>query len=79
MEQTGVNALPIVGLLTFLIGVVIAYQGADYLRFYGLESYTVQLTGASILRELGSSADRDHPRRPLGQRLYRPDRDDAGQ
>jgi phospholipid/cholesterol/gamma-HCH transport system permease protein len=53
MEQTGVNAFPIVGLLTFLIGVVIAYQGADYLRFYGLESYTVQLTGASILRELG--------------------------
>ena len=53
MEQTGVNALPIVSLLTFLIGVVIAYQGADYLRFYGLESYTVQLTGASILRELG--------------------------
>jgi len=53
MEQTGVNALPIVALLTFLIGVVIAYQGADYLRFYGLESYTVQLTGASILRELG--------------------------
>ena len=53
MEQTGVNALPIVGLLTFLIGVVVAYQGADYLRFYGLESYTVQLTAASILRELG--------------------------
>ena len=53
MEQTGVNALPIVALLTFLIGIVIAYQGADYLRFYGLESYTVQLTGASILRELG--------------------------
>ena len=53
MEQTGVNALPIVGLLTFLIGVVIAFQGADYLEFYGLESYTVQLTGASILRELG--------------------------
>jgi phospholipid/cholesterol/gamma-HCH transport system permease protein len=53
MEQTGVNALPIVSLLTFMIGVVIAYQGADYLRFYGLESYTVQLTAASILRELG--------------------------
>src|SRR6516162_7404547 len=53
MEQTGVNALPIVALLTFLIGVVIAYQGADYLRFYGLENYTIQLTGASILRELG--------------------------
>ena len=53
MEQTGVNALPIVSLLTFMIGVVIAYQGADYLRYYGLESYTVQLTAASVLRELG--------------------------
>ena len=53
MDQTGFNALPIVSLLTFLIGVVIAYQGADYLRYYGLESYTVQLTAASILRELG--------------------------
>ena len=28
--------LPIVGLLNFLIGVVVAYQGSDYLRFYGL-------------------------------------------
>src|SRR3984893_15318081 len=53
MEQTGVNALPIVGLLTFLIGIVIAFQGADYLRPYGLENYTVPLTGASIFRELG--------------------------
>jgi phospholipid/cholesterol/gamma-HCH transport system permease protein len=53
MEQTGVNALPIVGLLNFLIGVVIAFQGADYLRPYGLENYTVPLTGASISRELG--------------------------
>jgi phospholipid/cholesterol/gamma-HCH transport system permease protein len=53
MEQTGVNALPIVGLLVFLIGVVIAYQGSDYLRYYGLESYTVQLTAVGILRELG--------------------------
>jgi phospholipid/cholesterol/gamma-HCH transport system permease protein len=53
MEETGINALPIVGLLNFLIGVVVAYQGSDYLRFYGLENYTVQLTAASVLRELG--------------------------
>ena len=53
IEQTGINALPIVGLLNFLIGVVVAYQGSDYLRFYGLENYTVQLTAASVLRELG--------------------------
>src|SRR5215469_15663340 len=53
MEQTGINAFPIVALLNFLIGVVVAYEGADYLRYYGLENYTVQLTGASIFRELG--------------------------
>lgn len=53
MEQTGVNALPIVGLLSFLIGVVFAYQGADQLRRFGAEIYTVNLLGIAILRELG--------------------------
>ena len=53
MEQTGVNAVPIVGLLTFLVGVVIAYQGADQLRRFGAEIYTVNLLGVGILRELG--------------------------
>src|SRR5580704_9598714 len=40
MEQVGLNALPIVGLLSFLIGVVMAYQGADQLRRFGAEIYT---------------------------------------
>jgi phospholipid/cholesterol/gamma-HCH transport system permease protein len=53
MEQAGVNALPIVGLLSFLIGVVIAYQGADQLHRFGAEIYTVNLLGVGILRELG--------------------------
>ncbi len=53
MEQTGVNALPIVGLLSFLIGVVLAYQGADQLRRFGAEIYTVDLLAVGILRELG--------------------------
>ena len=53
MEQTGLNAMPIVGLLSFLIGVVIAYQGADQLRRFGAEIYTVNLLGIAILRELG--------------------------
>jgi len=53
MELVGVNALPIVGLLSFLIGVVMAYQGADQLRRFGAEIYTVNLLGVSILRELG--------------------------
>jgi phospholipid/cholesterol/gamma-HCH transport system permease protein len=53
MEQTGVDAMPIVGLLAFLIGVVFAYQGADQLRRFGAEIYTVNLLGLGILRELG--------------------------
>lgn len=52
MEETGLNALPIVGLLSFLIGVVIAYQGADQLRQFGAELLTVDLLGVSMLREL---------------------------
>jgi phospholipid/cholesterol/gamma-HCH transport system permease protein len=53
MEQAGLNALPIVGLLSFLIGIVFAYQGADQLRRFGAEIYTVNLLGIAILRELG--------------------------
>jgi phospholipid/cholesterol/gamma-HCH transport system permease protein len=53
IEQTGLNALPIVGLLSFLIGIVFAYQGSDQLRRFGAEIYTVNLLGIAILRELG--------------------------
>ncbi|HYB56378.1 MAG TPA: ABC transporter permease, partial [Alphaproteobacteria bacterium] len=53
MERTGLDAMPIVGLLSFLIGVVIAYQGADQLRKFGAEVFVVNLLGISILREMG--------------------------
>ena len=53
IEETGLNALPITGLLSFLIGVVFAYQGADQLRQFGAEVFTVNLLGIGILRELG--------------------------
>lgn len=53
MEQTGLNAMPIVGLLSFLIGVVLAYQGAIQLRQFGAEVFTVNLLGVSMLRVLG--------------------------
>ena len=53
IEQVGINALPIIGLLSFLIGVVIAYQGVDQLRRFGAEIFTVNLLGISILREMG--------------------------
>jgi hypothetical protein len=53
MERGGLNAMPIVGLLSFLIGVVLAYQGADQLRRFGAEIFTVNLVGISVLREMG--------------------------
>jgi phospholipid/cholesterol/gamma-HCH transport system permease protein len=53
IENVGLNALPIVGLLSFLIGIVVAYQGADQLRRFGAEIFTVNLLGVSILREMG--------------------------
>ena len=52
MESSGLNALPIVGLLSFLIGVVLAYQGVDQLRRFGAEIFAVNLLGISIVREI---------------------------
>ncbi|MEX0923537.1 MAG: MlaE family lipid ABC transporter permease subunit [Rhodovibrionaceae bacterium] len=53
MQKSGFDALPIVGLISFLIGVVMAYQGADQLRRFGAEIFTVNLVGIAVLRELG--------------------------
>ncbi len=50
--HTGINALPIVGLLSVLMGVVIAYQGAVQLKLYGANIYVADLVGYSMLREL---------------------------
>ena len=53
IEETGINAMPIVGLLAFLIGVVLAYQGADQLKRFGAEIFTINLLGVGVLREIG--------------------------
>ncbi len=53
MQETGLNAVPIVALMAFLIGIVIAYQGADQLRQFGAEVFVVDLIAISVLRELG--------------------------
>ncbi|MFZ1802891.1 MAG: ABC transporter permease [Nitrospira sp.] len=52
VEVDGVRALPITGLLTFLVGVVIAYQGAEQLRKFGTNIFIVDLVGISLLREI---------------------------
>jgi phospholipid/cholesterol/gamma-HCH transport system permease protein len=53
MELVGVSALPIIGLMSFLIGIVIAQQGAVQLSQFGAETLTVNLVGRITLRELG--------------------------
>ncbi|HWL47736.1 MAG TPA: ABC transporter permease, partial [Sphingomonadaceae bacterium] len=52
-EVVGVNALAIIGLMSFLIGIVIAQQGAVQLRQFGAEVFTINLVGRITLRELG--------------------------
>ena len=53
IELVGVNSLGIIALMSFLIGIVIAQQGAVQLRQFGAEIYTINLTGRLTLRELG--------------------------
>jgi len=51
IRSAGFDAVPIVGLLSFLLGIVVAYQGADQLRQYGANIFVVDLVGLSMLRE----------------------------
>ncbi|MGM0982336.1 MAG: MlaE family lipid ABC transporter permease subunit [Pseudomonadota bacterium] len=53
LHQTGLNALPIVALLTFLVGAVVAFLGATVLRDFGATIYTVNLVAFAFLREFG--------------------------
>ncbi len=52
-ELVGVTALAIIGLMSFLIGIVIGQQGAVQLRQFGAEVFTINLIGRATLRELG--------------------------
>lgn len=53
MQRSGVNAIPIVALLAFLISIVLAYQGATQLSRFGAEIFTINMTAVSLLREMG--------------------------
>jgi phospholipid/cholesterol/gamma-HCH transport system permease protein len=53
MYEVWIRALTIVGVLCFLIGVVIAYQGVEQLRQFGAETFTVEAVGIGMFRELG--------------------------
>jgi len=51
LQIDGFDALPIIGVTAFLLGVVVAYQGADQLRHYGANVFVVDLVGYAMLRE----------------------------
>ena len=52
-DQVGIRALAIIGLMSFLVGIVIAQQGAVQLRQFGAEVFTINLIGRSAFKELG--------------------------
>ena len=51
--ETGIQAIPIVALIAFLISVIIAYLSAQQLRQFGAEIFTVDLVAIAVLREMG--------------------------
>jgi phospholipid/cholesterol/gamma-HCH transport system permease protein len=53
LYKVGFQAIPIMGLITFLIGAIIAQQGFFHFRKFGADSYVVDMVGILVLRELG--------------------------
>jgi phospholipid/cholesterol/gamma-HCH transport system permease protein len=51
--ETGIQAIPIVSLIAFLISVIVAYMGAQQLRKFGAEIFVVDLVTVGVLREMG--------------------------
>ncbi|KAB2835623.1 MAG: MlaE family lipid ABC transporter permease subunit [Caedimonadaceae bacterium] len=53
IQRVGFDSLPIVGLISFLIGVVLIYQSVDQLKRFGAEVFSVDLLTISVMREIG--------------------------
>ena len=51
--QTGVQAIPVVMMITFLIGIVLAYQGASQLERFGAQIFVVDMVSIAVVREMG--------------------------
>lgn len=52
-ETAGVNAVPIVSLVSFLVGLIIAFQSAMVLKLFGMEIFVANMVGVAVVRELG--------------------------
>lgn len=53
IDRMGVGAIPVVILMSFIVGAIVAQQGAFQLRYFGAEIFVVDLVGILVLRELG--------------------------
>jgi phospholipid/cholesterol/gamma-HCH transport system permease protein len=53
IDRTALQAIPIIALMSFLIGMIIAQQGGFYFRTYGAELFVVDLVGVLVCREIG--------------------------
>jgi phospholipid/cholesterol/gamma-HCH transport system permease protein len=53
IDRMGVGAIPVVMLMSFIVGAIVAQQGAFQLRYFGAEIFVVDLVGILVLRELG--------------------------
>ena len=53
IDKMGIGAIPVVLLMSFIIGAIIAQQGAFQLRYFGAEIFVVDLVGILVLREIG--------------------------
>ena len=54
IQQCGVEALPIVTLISFLVGVILAFVGAVQLKQFGAQIYVANLVGVAMTREMGA-------------------------
>ena len=54
IQQSGVQALPIVTLISFLVGVILAFVGAVQLKQFGAQIYVADLVGIAMIREMGA-------------------------
>ena len=78
MEKTGANALPIVLLINFLVGFVMAYQSAKQLKMFGANTYVADIVGISMTRELAPLITAIIISGRSGRRVRRRDRLDEG-
>jgi phospholipid/cholesterol/gamma-HCH transport system permease protein len=53
-EMAVVNALPVTALVSFLVGLILAFQSAMFMRLFGVDIFVADLVGLSIIRELGT-------------------------